>query len=45
MVPMLRKVLPALYARGAQSCPRPKALLLEQNDPEIRKLTRTRAES
>ena len=112
-MPMLRKVLPALYAPGAQSCPRPKerdpnslsiaemtqslercapvmqglaragvpareaaivfgsllrtgqrvamqsgrttalpsgvardnALLLEQNDPEIRKLTRTRAES
>jgi hypothetical protein len=112
-MPMLRRVLPALYAPGAQSCPRPKerdpnslsiaemtrslercppvaqalarvgvpvreaaivfgsllrtgqqvamqsgrttalppgvardnALLLEQNDPEIRKLTRTRAES
>ena len=112
-MPMLRKVLPALYAPGAQSCPRPKArganslsiaemtrslercppvtralarvgvpvreaavvfasllrtgqqvamqsgrtaalppgvardnaLLLEQNDPEIRKLTRTGAES
>ena len=112
-MPVLRKVLPALYAPGAQSCPRPKArdpnslsiaemtqslercppvtralarvgvpvreaaivfgsllrtgqrvamqsgrttalppgvardnaLLLEQNDPEIRKLTRTGAES
>lgn len=112
-MPMLRKVVPALYAPGAQSCPRPKArdanslsiaemtrslercppvtralarvgvpvreaavvfasllrtgqqvamqsgrtaalppgvardnaLLLEQNDPEIRKLTRTGAES
>ncbi len=112
-MPMLRKVLPALYASGAQNCRRPKerdpnslsiaamtrslercppvaqalarvgvpvreaaivfgsllrtgqqvamqsgrastlppgaardnALLLEQNDPEIRKLTRTRAES
>ena len=45
MVPMLRKVLPALYAPRAQSCPRPHALLLEQHNPEIRKLARSRAES